>query len=100
MSELLIFLAGVVFLAAVLALRKRLQSGKTGNKILAWVLFGLLYLAAAVGFSFCYINASVGHVKATSTAIFVFGGIAVVLAVILARVLGFIGAPGKVSPSE
>jgi hypothetical protein len=100
MSVVLIFLSGVIFLAAVLAIRKRLQSGKAGNKPLAWVLFGLLYLAAAVGISFCYINAAVGHVKATSTAIFLFGGIAVVLAVILARVLGFIGTTGKPATAE
>ncbi|MDR0434345.1 MAG: dehalogenase [Gracilibacteraceae bacterium] len=95
MSVVLIFLAGAVFIAAALAIRKRLQARKTGAKILAWILFALLYLAAAVGFSFCYINMSVGHVKATSTAVFLFGGVAVVLAVVLARVLGFIGGAGK-----
>jgi hypothetical protein len=91
MSVVLVFLFGVIFLAAVLAIRKRLQGGKTARQALVWILFALLYLAAATGFSFCYINASVGHVKATSTAIFLFGGVTVVLAVILARMLGFIG---------
>jgi hypothetical protein len=49
-----------------------------------------MFLAAIVGISFVYINASFGHVTATSTAIFVFGGIAIVFGIILARVIGLI----------
>ncbi|MDR1603292.1 MAG: dehalogenase [Gracilibacteraceae bacterium] len=102
MSVVLIFLSGAIFIAAVLFIHKRLQkqAGKTSGKVLTWVLFGLLYLAAATGISFCYINASVGHVKATSTAIFLFGGVAIVLAVVLARMLGFIGAGKSVIPAK
>jgi cytochrome bd-type quinol oxidase subunit 1 len=51
MSVALVFLFGVMFLAAVLAVRKRLQGGTIAHQVLVWMLFILLYLAAATGFS-------------------------------------------------
>jgi hypothetical protein len=89
-STLLIFLGGIVFLALVLLIKDRAMKGPTWKKILNWVLFAGFIFVTYTGISFIYINASVGHVKATSTAVFVFLGTALVLAIILMRLLGYI----------
>ncbi|MDR1603362.1 MAG: dehalogenase [Gracilibacteraceae bacterium] len=90
MSSALIFAAGILFLAGVLGLKSRANSGALWRKIVNWLLYALWFGITMMGVSFIYINASVGHVKATSTAVFVFLGASVVLALILARVLGFL----------
>ncbi|MCG1025898.1 MULTISPECIES: hypothetical protein [Dehalobacter] len=100
MSTLLIFLAGILFLAGVLFVKPRAKQNKTWQTVTVWVTFVIWFFITCIGVSFVYINASVGHVKATSTAIFLFGGISVVLAVVLARVLGFIGMKKKVTESS
>lgn len=91
MSTFLIFLAGILFLAGVLFVKPRAKKEIMWKTILNWGLYVIWYAITWMGISFIYINASVGHVKATSTAIFLFLGISVVLAVVLARLLGFIG---------
>ncbi|AHF09357.1 hypothetical protein [Dehalobacter restrictus] len=90
MGTLLIFVAGVLFLAAILFIKARAKMEQMWRTVINWVLFVIWYAVTWTGISFIYINASVGHVKATSTAIFLFGGLAIVLAVVLARLLGFI----------
>lgn len=92
MSTFLIFLAGALFLAGILYIRPRAQKDKMWKTVLNWALYAIWYATTWMGISFVYINSSVGHVKATSTAIFLFLGISVILAVILARLLGFIPA--------
>lgn len=94
-GTLLIFLGGMAFLAAIQFLLPKTKGQSIGKKIAIWVLFVITALDLAVGISFVYINSGVGHVVATSTAIFVFIGSAVVLAVILARVAGLIGGKSK-----
>jgi len=96
MSTFLIFLAGILFLAGVLFIKPRAKQDKTWKTVTVWALYVIFFVIACMGVSFVYINASVGHVKATSTAIFLFGGISLILAVVLARVLGFIGTKKKV----
>ncbi|RJE48534.1 MULTISPECIES: dehalogenase [unclassified Dehalobacter] len=99
MSTFLIFLAGILFLAGGLFIKPRAKQDKTWKTVIIWILYIIFFAVACMGISFVYINASVGHVKATSTAIFLFGGISLILAVVLARVLGFIGAKKKVNNS-
>ncbi|AHF09371.1 hypothetical protein [Dehalobacter restrictus] len=99
MSTILIFLAGILFLAGVLFIKPRAKQDKIWKTVIIWTLYVIFFVIACMGISFVYINASVGHVKATSTAIFLFGGISLILAVVLARVLGFIGAKKKVNDS-
>ncbi|RJE48526.1 dehalogenase [Dehalobacter sp. MCB1] len=96
MSTFLIFLAGILFSAGVLFIKPRVKQDKTWKTVIIWTLYVIFFVIACMGVSFVYINASVGHVKATSTAVFLFGGISLILAVVLARVLGFIGAKKKV----
>ncbi|TCX53464.1 dehalogenase [Dehalobacter sp. 14DCB1] len=96
MSTFLIFSAGILFLAGVLFIKPRAKQDKTWKTVIIWTLYVIFFVIACMGVSFVYINASVGHVKATSTAVFLFGGISLILAVVLARVLGFIGAKKKV----
>ncbi|AHF10443.1 MULTISPECIES: hypothetical protein [Dehalobacter] len=91
MSTFLIFIAGVLFLGGIIFIKPRAKRELMWKTVLNWSLFVLWYAITWTGISFVYINASVGHVKATSTAIFLFLGISVVLAVVLARLLGFIG---------
>lgn len=91
MSTLLIFAAGVLFLAGILFIKRYFKQELKWRTILNWSLYVIWYAITWTGVSFIYINASVGHVKATSTAVFVFLGISVVLAVILVRLLGLIG---------
>lgn len=98
MSTFLIFLAGIIFLAGVLFIKPRAKQNLVWKTVLNWVLYVVWFAITSIGVSFVYINSSVGHVKATSTAIFLFLGISVVLAVVLARLLGFIG--GKKSNSN
>ncbi|MPN13975.1 hypothetical protein SDC9_161301 [bioreactor metagenome] len=98
MSTFLIFLAGVLFLAAILFIKPHVKQEKKWQNVLIWVLYVVWFLITCMGVSFVYINAGVGHVKASSTAIFVFGGISVILAIVLARILGFIG--GKKSTKK
>lgn len=95
MGTFLVFLAGVLFLAGLLFIKPRANTDKKWKTILNWVLYVAWYAITWMGISFIYINASVGHVKATSTAIFLFLGISVVLAVVLARLLGFFGKQQK-----
>lgn len=90
MGTFLTFLAGVLFLAAIIFIRPRAKHELMWKTVLNWALFVVWYAITWTGISFIYINASVGHVKATSTAIFVFLGISVVLGFILARLLGVI----------
>ncbi|NLI90796.1 MAG: dehalogenase [Peptococcaceae bacterium] len=99
MSTLLIFLAGILFLAGVLFIKSRVMQNKTWKNVAVWTVFVVWFFITCIGVSFVYINASVGHVKATSTAIFLFGGISVVFAVALARALGFIGVKKKANES-
>jgi len=99
MSTFLIFLAGILFWAGILFIKPRAKKEKNWQTALVWALYVIWFLITCMGISFVYINASVGHVKATSTAIFLFGGISVVLAVVLARILGFIGAKSKAKES-
>jgi hypothetical protein len=99
MSTFLIFLAGILFLAAVLFVKPRAKREKIWQIVLIWALFVVWFIIVCMGVSFVYINASVGHVKASSTAVFLFGGISLVLAVVLARILGFIGVKKKVNES-
>lgn len=87
----LIFLAGILFIGAIYFLKPRMQKEKMWFTVLNWVLFVSWYFITWTGISFIIINASVGHVKATSTGIFLFLGLSVILAVILARITGFIG---------
>jgi hypothetical protein len=96
-STFLIFLAGILFLAGGLFIKPRAKQDKIWKTVVIWTLYVIFFIIACMGISFIYINTSVGHVKATSTAIFLFGGISLILAVILARVLGFIGAKKKVN---
>ncbi|QGZ99917.1 MULTISPECIES: dehalogenase [Dehalobacter] len=91
MGTFLIFLAGVLFLAGILFIKPRAKRDLMWKTVLNWALYVIWYAITWMGVSFVYINASVGHVKATSTAIFLFLGISVVLAVVQARLLGFIG---------
>ncbi|MCM1566786.1 MAG: dehalogenase [Dehalobacter sp. 4CP] len=95
MSTFLIFLAGILFLAGVLFIKPRAKQDKTWKTVIIWTLYVIFFVIACMGVSFVYINASVGHVKASSTAIFLFGGISLILAVVLARILGFIGTKKK-----
>jgi drug/metabolite transporter (DMT)-like permease len=91
MGTLLIFLAGMLFLAGILFIKPRAKQELKWKTVVNWSLYVVWYGTTWTGISFIYINLSVGHVKATSTAIFLFLGISVVLAVVLARLLGFIG---------
>lgn len=91
MSIFLIFLFGMIFLAGILLIKPRATKEVMWKTVLVWALYVVGSVALWMGVSFIYINASVGHAKATSTAIFLFGGIAIVIALILARLLGFIG---------
>ena len=91
MSTFLVFLAGIIFLAGVLFIKPRAKKDQMWKTIVNWALYVAWFAITAIGVSFVYINSSVGHVKATSTAIFLFLGVSVVLAVVLARLLGFIG---------
>jgi FtsH-binding integral membrane protein len=84
-------MAGMVFLAGIFFISPRIKQESKRRMILNWSLYVVWYAITWIGISFIYINASVGHVKATSTAIFLFLGISVVLAVVLARLLGLIG---------
>jgi len=95
MGTFLVFLAGLLFLAGILFIKPRAKKELRWKTILNWSLYVVWYGITWIGISFIFINASVGHVKATSTAIFLFLGISVVLAVVLARLLGFIGAKKK-----
>jgi len=99
MGTFLVFLAGILFLAGGLFLKTRAKHELKWRTILNWTLYVVWYAITWMGISFIYINASVGHVKATSTAIFLFLGISVVLAVILARLLGYIGVKKKSNES-
>jgi FtsH-binding integral membrane protein len=100
MGVFLMFIAGIIFLAGILFVRSKIRPTKTAQKAAAWVLYILWYSITLLGVSFIYINAGVGHVKATSTAIFLFLGLSVVLAVILARVLGLLGARKTPDPGS
>jgi small-conductance mechanosensitive channel len=91
MGTFLVFLFGILFLAGVIFIKPRAMQELKWKTVLNWVLYVLWYSITAMGISFIYINASVGHVKATSTAIFLFIGLSVVLAIVLARLLGFLG---------
>lgn len=90
MGTFLIFIAGVLFLAGILFIKPRAKQEAKWKTVLNWILYIGWYAITWMGISFIYINASVGHVKATSTSIFLFLGISAVLAVIQARLLGFI----------
>ncbi|MCM1566118.1 MAG: dehalogenase [Dehalobacter sp.] len=99
MGTVLIFFAGILFLAGILFIKPHAKKDVMWKTVLVWALYVIGSIVLWMGISFVYINAAVGHAKATSTAIFLFGGIAVVIAVILARLLGFIGTK-KVKDSE
>jgi hypothetical protein len=99
MGTILIFLAGILFLAGIIFIKPQAKKDARWKTVLVWALYVVGSAVLWMGISFIYLNATVGHAKATSTAIFLFGGIAVVIAVILARVLGFIGVK-KVKDSK
>lgn len=99
MSTFLVFVAGIIFLAGILFIKPRAKQKEMWKTVVNWILYGTWFAITCVGISFVYINSSVGHVKATSTAIFLFLGISVVLAVILARLLGFFGVKKENSNS-
>ncbi|TCX53473.1 dehalogenase [Dehalobacter sp. 14DCB1] len=91
MGTFLVFLAGILFLGGIIFIKPRAKQDLKWKTILNWVLYVLWFAITGTGISFIYINSSVGHVKATSTAIFLFLGLSIVLAIVLARFLGFIG---------
>lgn len=91
MGTFLVFLAGIIFLAGVLFIKPHAKKDQMWKTILNWALYVGWFAITCTGISFIYINSSFGHVKATSTAVFLFLGLSVVLAVILARLLGFLG---------
>ncbi|ACL18776.1 hypothetical protein Dhaf_0712 [Desulfitobacterium hafniense DCB-2] len=95
MGTFLVFLSGIVFLAGIMFIKPRVKQDRNWKTVLNWALYVLWFAITGMGISFIYINSSVGHVKATSTAIFLFLGLSVVLAVVLARLLGFIGEQRK-----
>ncbi|MGI1659253.1 MAG: dehalogenase [Desulfitobacterium sp.] len=95
MGTFLVFLFGILFLAGIMFIKPRAKQDQNWKTILNWTLYVLWFAITGMGISFIYINSSVGHVKATSTAIFLFLGLSVVLAVVLARLLGFIGEQRK-----
>ncbi|SHN50213.1 dehalogenase [Desulfitobacterium chlororespirans] len=95
MGTFLVFLSGILFLAGIMLIKPRTKQDRNWKTVLNWVLYILWFAITGMGISFIYINSSVGHVKATSTAIFLFLGLSVVLAVVLARLLGFIGERRK-----
>ncbi|WP_368292964.1 dehalogenase [Dehalobacter sp. TBBPA1] len=100
MGTFLVFIAGILFLAGILLIKPYAKQAKRWKTVLNWSLYIIWYGMTWIGISFVYVNASVGHVKATSTAIFLFLGISVVLAVILARLLGFIGIKKTGNPTS
>lgn len=100
MGTFLVFLFGILFLAGIMFIKPRAKQNQTWKTVLNWVLYVLWFAITGMGISFIYINSSVGHVKATSTAIFLFLGLSVVLAIVLARLLGFIGGQKKSASLE
>lgn len=100
MGSFLVFLSGILFFAGIMFIKPRIKQEQIWKTVLNWVLYVLWVAITGMGISFIYINSSVGHVKATSTAIFLFLGLSVVLAIILARLLGFIGGPKKITSLE
>ncbi|NLI93530.1 MAG: dehalogenase [Peptococcaceae bacterium] len=95
MGNFLVFIAGILFLAGILFIKPRAKQDLKWKTVLNWTLYVVWYAITGMGISFIYINSSVGHVKATSTAIFLFLGLSLVLAIILARLLGFLGKTQK-----
>ncbi|MEA4901524.1 dehalogenase [Desulfitobacterium sp.] len=91
----LIFVVGMLFLAGILALRPYANKGDKKKTILNWFLYGIWFLITCVGLSFVVLNSRVGHVKATSTGVFLFFGLSIIIGVLLARLLGFIGNKQK-----
>jgi uncharacterized membrane protein len=91
LSTFLVFFSGAIFLGLIIVIKNKAMQGPIWRRVVNWLLYALWFGMTMIGISFIYINSSVGHVKATSTAIFVFLGISVVLAVVLARVLGYFG---------
>lgn len=99
MGTVLVFICGMLFMAGISYIM--IPRAKSNNKVLTvvnWILYVLICADLAMGASFCYINSSFGHEKATSTAIFLFFGTAIVMIVIWARTMGFIG--GKKQKGE
>lgn len=96
MSILLLFLAGIIFLAGILFIKPHVRRAVRWQNVLIWAGYVSWFGITAMGISFVYLNAGVGHVKATSTAIFLFGGLSVILAIVMARVLGFLGSGKKI----
>ncbi len=95
MGTFLVFLFGILFLAGIIFIKPRAMQKQLWRTILNWALYILWFAITGTGVSFIYINSSVGHVKATSTAIFLFLGLSVIFAFILARLLGFIRGQKK-----
>jgi len=91
MGTFLVFLAGILFLAGIIFIRPRAKQNLRWKTVLNWVLYVLWYSITAIGVSFIYINSIVGHVKATSTAILLCIGLSIILAIVLARLLGLLG---------
>ncbi|WP_368294151.1 dehalogenase [Dehalobacter sp. TBBPA1] len=99
MGTFLVFLGGILFLAGIIFIKPRAKKDQKWKTVLNWSLYVIWYLITVTGISFVYINSIVGHVKATSTAIFLFLGLSVVLAVVLARLLGFLGKQKRTNSS-
>jgi len=97
MGIFLVFLAGALFVAGIIYIMlPKAKSGKKWLTVINWVLYVVFFLDFWTGVSFIYLNAGYSHAKAVSVAIFVFMGSAVVLGLILARFLGFLGGKSKV----
>ena len=87
----LTFIAGFLFLLGIYTLKPYVNCEGKNMAALNWLLYVLWYCITWVGISFVVMNARVGHVKATSTGIFLFFGLSIILAVVLARLVGFMG---------
>lgn len=98
LGTILLILAGALFFAGIVYLMiPRAKKDKAWKTVINWILYIIIALDLGCGISFMYINMQVGHAKATSTAIFIFIGSAIVLAIILARLLGLFGGKKAVS---
>ncbi len=95
LDVVLTFVAGFLFLFGIYTLKPYANREDKKTAILNWFLYGLWYCTTLLGVSFIVINARIGHVKATSTGIFLFFGLSIVIAVILARLLGLLGKQKK-----
>ncbi|NBJ16487.1 MAG: dehalogenase [Dehalobacter sp. 4CP] len=95
LNVVLIFIVGMLFLAGILALRPYANKADKKKTVLNWSLYLIWFLITCIGLSFIVLNARIGHVKATSTGIFLFFGLSVIIGIVLARLVGLIGQGKK-----